>query len=64
MLSIPDRPSTRVETFIGLTLAVCVHPVAAWASGSVSKKFLCVLGYFLTSYVVMIFALQYFAPPL
>jgi hypothetical protein len=64
MLSTSDRPSTRLETFIGLTLAVCVHPVAAWASGSVSNKFLCIAGYFLTSYVLMILALQYFASPL
>ena len=56
-----DRPSTRLETLIGLTLAVCVHPVAAWASGSVSIRLLCFLGYFLASYVLTILALRSFA---
>jgi hypothetical protein len=61
MVSTSDRPSTRLETFIGLTLAVCVHPVAAWASGSASIRLLCFLGYFLASYVLMMLALQSFA---
>ena len=60
-MSTPDRPSTRLESFIGLTLAVCVHPVAAWESRSASNRLLCVLGYFVASYVLMMLALPYVA---
>jgi hypothetical protein len=59
MFSAPDRPSTRLEIFIGRSLAVCVHPFAAWATGSRSARVTFFVGYFLASYVfivLMVFA--------
>lgn len=62
MFSAPDRPSTRLEIFIGRSLAVCVHPFTAWASGSMSARVTFLVGYFLASYlafiVLMVFAAE------
>ncbi len=51
MIAAPDRPSTRLEIFIGRSLAVCVHPFAAWATGSMAARVTFFVGYFLASYI-------------
>jgi hypothetical protein len=59
MISAPERPSTRLEIFIGRSLAVCVHPFAAWATGSTAARLTFFVGYFLASYMfimLMVFA--------
>ena len=61
MFRAPDRPSTRLEVFIGRSLAICVHPFAAWASGSLSARVTFFVGYFLASYlfiILMVFAAE------
>ena len=59
MISASGRPSTRFEIFIGRALAVCVHPLAAWATGSLAARVTFFVGYFLASYIfimLMVFA--------
>jgi hypothetical protein len=52
-----DRPSTRTEIFIGRSLAICAHPIAAWRTTARSVRFRLVAGYFsaayLTAFVLM-----------
>jgi hypothetical protein len=62
MVSKPDRPSTRLEIFIGCCLAACVHPTAAWRSGSTSARFQFLFGYFVASYVLIFIALLFLMP--
>jgi hypothetical protein len=57
MLSVPSRPSTRTEILIGRSLAVCVHPVAAWRSGSMALRLQFFAGYFVASYVIIFLGL-------
>lgn len=57
MLRTPDRPSTRTEILIGRSLAVCVHPVAAWRSGSTAVRLQFFAGYFVASYVLIFLGL-------
>jgi hypothetical protein len=49
-----ERPSTRLEVFIGCCLAACVHPTAAWRSGSTSVRMQFLFGYFVASYVLIL----------
>jgi hypothetical protein len=49
-----DRPSTGLEILLGRSLAACVHPVAAWRSGSRSARAQFFLGYFVAGYVVFL----------
>jgi hypothetical protein len=58
-MSLPERPSTRLEILAGRWLAVCVHPEAAWRSRSRSLRLLCVSGYFAGGYIVSFLALQF-----
>jgi len=46
-----DRPSTRAEIFIGRSLAICAHPVAAWRTAARSVRLRLVAGYFTAGYV-------------
>jgi hypothetical protein len=46
-----DRPSTRTEIFIGRSLAICAHPVAAWRTTARSVRVRLVAGYFTVAYV-------------
>ena len=46
-----DRPSTRTEIFIGRSLAICAHPVAAWRTAARSVRLRLVAGYFTAVYV-------------
>jgi hypothetical protein len=64
MVKTPDRPSTRMEVLIGRTLAVCVHPVAAFRSGSKSARLQFFAGYFVAGYVLVFLTLLILAPPL
>jgi hypothetical protein len=52
-----DRPSTRSEVFIGRSLAICAHPVAAWRTTVRSFRVVLVAGYFAVAYVAVFAAL-------
>jgi len=58
-----DRPSTRTEILIGRSLAACVHPVAAWRSGSKSARIQFFVGYFVAGYVLVFLSLLFLTPP-
>jgi hypothetical protein len=49
-----DRPSTGLEILLGRSLAACVHPVAAWRSGSRSARAQFFFGYFVAGYVMFL----------
>jgi len=49
-----ERPSTGLEILLGRSLAACVHPVAAWRSGSRSARAQFFFGYFVAGYVVFL----------
>jgi len=57
-----NRPSTRVEVFLGRSLALCAHPVAAWRSGSTAIRLHFFASYFVASYVLIFFALLLMRP--
>jgi len=46
-----DRPSTHTEIFIGRSLAICAHPIAAWRTAARSVRFRLVAGYFTAAYL-------------
>jgi hypothetical protein len=52
-----ERPSTQLEIFIGRSLAMCVHPFAAWRTQSNSQRGFIVLAYFAASYVLALVVL-------
>jgi hypothetical protein len=52
-----DRPSTRSEIFIGRSLAICAHPVAAWRTTIRSIRLVLLAGYFAAAYLT-VFALM------
>jgi hypothetical protein len=54
-----DRPSTRSEVFIGRSLAICAHPVAAWRTTVRSIRVVLLAGYFTAAYLT-VFALMAF----
>jgi hypothetical protein len=62
MVKAPDRPSTRWEILIGRSMAACVHPVAAWRSGSKSARLQFFLGYFVAGYIVVFLSLLFLMP--
>jgi hypothetical protein len=43
----------RVEVLVGRSLAVCVHPYAAWRSRSANQRTLLLLAYFTVSYLLV-----------
>jgi hypothetical protein len=49
-----DRPSTGLEILLGRSLAACVHPVAAWRSGSRAARAQFFFGYFVAGYFVFL----------
>ena len=49
-----ERPSTGLEILLGRSLAACVHPVAAWRSGSRSARAQFFFGYFVAAYVLFL----------
>jgi hypothetical protein len=52
-----DRPSNRLEIMMGRSLAICLHPVAAWLSRSQRKRLVLVGGYVGAGYVAVLIAL-------
>ena len=48
-----DRPSTRYEIFIGRSLAICAHPVAAWRTTVRSIRLMLVASYFAAAFVTI-----------
>ena len=52
-----DRPSNRSEVFIGRSLAICAHPVAAWRTTVRSIRVVLLAGYFAAAYLT-VFALM------
>ena len=57
MASRPDRPSTRSEVFIGRSLAICAHPVAAWRTTIRPIRLVLFAGSFAAAYLT-VFALM------
>jgi hypothetical protein len=51
-----------VEVAIGRTLAVCVHPVAAWRTRPDYRRLLLFSGCFTASYILVFVALQFLSP--
>ena len=49
-----DRPSTRSEIFIGRSLAICAHPIAAWRTAARSMRVILLAGYFTAGYVAVL----------
>jgi hypothetical protein len=49
-----DRPSSRSEIFIGRSLAICAHPVAAWRTAAKSMRVILLAGYFAAAYVAVL----------
>jgi hypothetical protein len=43
--------------FVGRSLAMCAHPVAAWRRGSVRARLVVVAAYFIASYATVLMAL-------
>ena len=62
MAAVSDRPATRLEVAIGLTLAVIFHPVTAWRARLVYRQVLLFAGCFTASYVLVFLALQLLSP--
>jgi hypothetical protein len=51
-----------LEVAIGRTLAVCVHPVAAWRARPAYRRLLLFSGCFTASYILVFLALQFLSP--
>jgi hypothetical protein len=51
-----DRSIPRADVLLGRTLAVCVHPIAAWRYGIRSFRVLLVAGYFMAGFIAVLFA--------
>jgi hypothetical protein len=51
-----------LEVAIGRTLAVFVHPVAAWRARPVYRRLLLCSGCFTASYILVFLALQFLSP--
>ena len=49
-----DRPSTRTEILVGRSLAMCVHPYAAWRSHSARGRLLVFAAYLGVSSVLFL----------
>ena len=54
------RPPGRREVLFGKSLAVCVHPFAAWRLARRRIRFVILAGYFATGYVTVVAALMLF----
>ena len=46
------RPSSWLEVFLGRSLAMCVHPFAAWRSPALSVRMLILASYFSAGYAI------------
>jgi hypothetical protein len=54
----PDRPSNRLEIAMGRSLAICLHPMAAWRSSSHRKRLVLLGGYIGAGYFATLVALR------
>ena len=61
MAPVRTRPSNRIEVLIGRSVALCVHPLAAWRSRSRIDRVLLLISYVALSYVVVFGLLQVLA---
>jgi hypothetical protein len=54
-VSLPlDSPRARIETLVGRSLAMCVHPYATWRSQSTRRRVFVLLAYVVGSYSVVL----------
>jgi hypothetical protein len=53
----PDRSRADIETLVGRSLAMCVHPYAAWRSRSTRRRGFVLLAYFAGAYALVLGAL-------
>ena len=51
------QPASPTEVFVGRSLAMCVHPVAAWRLSSVRGRLLVIAGYAAAGYTGVFAAL-------
>jgi hypothetical protein len=51
-----DRSIRRAEVLFGRTLAVCIHPIAAWRYHIRSFRVLLLAGYFTAGYIAVLLA--------
>lgn len=49
-----DPPRTRIETLVGRSLAMCVHPYATWRSQSNRHRVFVLVAYVVASYSVVL----------
>jgi hypothetical protein len=49
-----DLPGSRIETLVGRSLAMCVHPYATWRSQSTRRRMFVLLAYTVGSYSVVL----------
>jgi hypothetical protein len=52
VLQLPNR--SRIETLAGRSLAMCVHPYAAWRSQSTRRRVFVIAAYLVSSYAVVL----------
>ena len=57
MLAKLERPSTPLEIRIGRSIALCVHPSAAWRTQSNKRRALVIIAYVVASYAITLGAL-------
>jgi hypothetical protein len=48
---------TSIETLVGRSLAMCVHPYAVWRSRSVRRRVFVLVAYLVGSYALVLSAL-------
>jgi hypothetical protein len=53
---VPVLPSS-IETLVGRSLAMCVHPYAVWRSRSVRRRVFVLVAYLVGSYALVLSAL-------
>jgi hypothetical protein len=52
-----DRPASQLEIFFGRSLAMCVHPMAAWQVAGKSGRLVILAGYVTAGYLSVLMAL-------
>ena len=57
-----SQQGNRIERLIGWSLAIWIHPVAAWQLRSRRARTVLVVGYFAASYLGVSAALHFFGP--
>ena len=53
-----DHPSAGIEILVGRSLAMCVHPYAAWRSHSTRRRMFVFFAYVAGSYALVLGVLQ------